>query len=177
MKKCSLSSNLQNRCLRGSYTVQGCFRKQVGRTFKVVNPKHEDWLKIFSKYLFLLFKYLWYKIMEYDVNRIKFVKTQKQNMSCKQANIFFKYVLIAFFTIIFSSRLFFHYVLRCSVKCFICSIALHLLSQILDNTIDFYKWKLKLIWSCKWIIWKRITEHTCWSIAINWSCKVLHGQW
>ena len=83
--------------------------------------------------------------MEYDVNRIKFVKTQKQNMSCKQANIFSKYVLIAFFTIIFSSRLFFHYVLTCSVKCFICSIALHLLSQILDNTIDFYKWKLKLI--------------------------------
>ena len=40
--------------------------------FKPVNPKHEDWLKIFLKYLFLLFKQWWYKI-----NRIEFVKSQK----------------------------------------------------------------------------------------------------
>ena len=33
--------------------------------------------------------------MGYDVNRIEFVKAQKQNMSYKQANVFFKSVLIA----------------------------------------------------------------------------------
>ena len=30
--------------------------RQVGRTFKLVNPKHEDQLQTFAKYFFLLFK-------------------------------------------------------------------------------------------------------------------------
>ena len=39
--------------------------------------------------------------MEYDINRIEFVKTQKKkNMSYKRANIFFKSVLIELFTMI-----------------------------------------------------------------------------
>ena len=50
--------------------------RQVGRTFKIVNPKHKDRLEIFSKGFFLLFKQSLLRIMEYDVNRIEFVKTQ-----------------------------------------------------------------------------------------------------
>ena len=38
---------------------------------------------------------------------------------------------------------------------------------ILYNTVHFYKSKLYLPWSCKWIIYKRITEHTCWSIGME----------
>ena len=30
--------------------------RQVARTFKLVNPEHKDQLKVFSKYIFLLFK-------------------------------------------------------------------------------------------------------------------------
>ena len=64
--------------------------------------------------------------------------------------------------------------------CFICSITLLLLSssvfvhcpnwcvyfQILYNTMDFCKWKMNLVWSCKWIICKRITAHTCWGVCV-----------
>ena len=32
-------------------------------------------------------------------------------------------------------------------------------------------------WSCKSIICKGITEHTCWSVCINSSDKILHVQW
>ena len=32
--------------------------------------------------------------------------------------------------------------------------------------MDFYEWKLKLMWHCKLIICKRITEHTCWSVGM-----------
>ena len=47
--------NLQNWCLRGSYTV---FRdvlesRQVGRMLKLVNPKHKDWGCISSYWLSL----------------------------------------------------------------------------------------------------------------------------
>ena len=72
------------------------------------------------------------------------------------------------------------YVLICAVTCFICSIALHLLSssvflchphwcvyfQILYTTMNFYEWKLNLTWRCKWIICKRITEHICWRVGL-----------
>ena len=81
---------------------------------------------------------------------------------------------------IYFQKLHFHYAVICSVKCFICSVALRLLSssvfvrhpqwyvycEILYNTMDFCQSKLNLIWSCKWIIWKRITEHTWWSIGV-----------
>ena len=93
--------------------------------------------------------------MGHDVNRIEFVKAQKQNASYKQANIFFKSVLIA----LHYFKKFFHYVLLFSVKCFICSVAFCLLSssvfksplrwcvyfQILYNTMDFHEWKVNLI--------------------------------
>ena len=93
--------------------------------------------------------------MGYDVNRIEFVKAQKQNASCKQANIFFKSVLIA----LHYFKNFFHYVPLFSVKCFICSVAFCLPSssafksplrwcvyfQILYNTMDFHEWKVNLI--------------------------------
>ena len=55
--------------------LQKCFRKQ--EEVYTLNSKHEDQLKIFLKYFFLLFKQSWYKIMEYEVNRIEFVKIQK----------------------------------------------------------------------------------------------------
>ena len=116
-------------------------------------------------------------------NRIEFVKTQKKkkkNTSYKRANIFFKSVLIACTQSCIFKSCYFFIMLTCSVKCFICSIASRLLSsgvfvrrphcclyfQILYNTIDFCKCKLNLIWSCKRIIWKRTTEHFCWSVGV-----------
>ena len=86
-------------------------------------------------------------------------RLKKQNMSYKWANIFFK--LIASFTIIYFYKLFF-YLFWHVLWNVICSVALLLLSsnvfvhrthwcvylQILYNTMDFYKWKLSLIWNC-----------------------------
>ena len=34
--------------------------------------------------------------------------------------------------------------------------------------MDFYNWKLSLKWSCKWIICKRITQLSCWSVGVCW---------
>ena len=65
--------------------------------------------------------------MEYDVNRIEFVKTQKQNTSYKRSNIFQIYVdCNIFLKVIFSlcSNVFceMFYLLRCfafaELKCF-----------------------------------------------------------
>ena len=67
------------------------------------------------------------------------------------------------------------------MKCFICSVVSRSLSssvfvrrshwciyfQILYNTMSFCKWKLNLIWSCKSVICKRITEYTCWSVGVR----------
>ena len=44
--------------------------------------------------------------MEYDINRIEFVKTQKTKYIIQTANIFFKSVLIPVFTVIFKSFFF-----------------------------------------------------------------------
>ena len=44
--------------------------------------------------------------------------------------------------------------------------------QLLYNTMDFYQWKLNLTWSCKWIIGKKITEHTCWSVGVQSTCHI-----
>ena len=119
-------------------------------------------------------------------------RLKKQNISYKWADIFFKSVLIAFlYTIIFLLILhiflkaIFYYVLTCSVKCFICccfafaelkcSCASPILMYLLPNTLytmDFYKWKLNLIWSCLWIICKRLTKHTCWSIGMLLTCHI-----
>ena len=107
-------------------------------------------------------------------------RLKKQNTSSKRANIFLKFVLIVCSQSCIFKSYFFHYVVTCCVKCFICSVASRLLSssvfvrcpywcpyfQILYNTIYFYELKLKLIWSCKWTIWKRITEHTSWSVGV-----------
>ena len=38
--------------------------------------------------------------------------------------------------------------------------------QILYNTMDFYERKLNLTWSYKWIIYKGISEQTCWSVGV-----------
>ena len=38
--------------------------------------------------------------------------------------------------------------------------------QLLYNKMDFYKWELNLTWKHKWIICKRITEHTCWLLLL-----------
>ena len=76
--------------------------------------------------------------------------------------------------------MFVYYALTCSVECFICSVASCSLGssvlvcrshwcvyfQILFNIMDIYEWKLSLSWSCKWIICKRITKHTCWSVGM-----------
>ena len=99
----------------------------------------------------------------------------------KWPNILFKSILIALFTMIYFEKLLFHYVLTYSVKCFICSVASRLLSssvfvhrphwcvyfQILYNTMDFWKWKINLIWSCKLIICYRITQHPCWRVGMQ----------
>ena len=135
----------------------------------------ESW-KIFFKYFFLLFKKLLCKIMEYGVSRMEFVKTQYVIQMSQHIS-----VLIAFFTrIYFLKVIFLLYILICSVTCFFCSIAFHLLSssvllchphwcvhfQILHTTMNFCQWKLNLMWSCKWIICKRITEHSCWRVGL-----------
>ena len=123
---------------------------------------------------------MWYKI-----SRIEFVKNQKNKMEHKTKQIYFSnlYWLHCSHWYIFHYniiKLLFHYVLTCSAKCFICSTALCLLSssdfvhrphwcvylQILYNTMVLYEWKLNLIWSCKLIICKIITEHTCWSFSM-----------
>ena len=31
---------------------------------------------------------------------------------------------------------------------------------------------MNLTWSCKWIICKRITEHTCWSVRMQLTCHI-----
>ena len=110
--------------------------------------------------------------------RIEFVKTQKKKKSYKQANRFFKSVLIALFTIIFFERCFF-IVLIFSVKCFICSVASHLLSSsvsewppnccVLPNTydaMDFYKWKLNKKLQMNYLQKPRIAEHTCRNVGM-----------
>ena len=40
------------------------------------------------------------------------------------------------------------------------------------NTMDFYKSKLCLTWSCKWIIYNTITGHTCWSVGMWLTCHI-----
>ena len=119
-------------------------------------------------------------MMEYDVNRIEFVKSPKTKYIIQTGEHIFQICIDWMFTTVYFQKLLFHYVVTSSVKCFICSVAsrllsssvfvrrphLRLYSQILYSTIDFYEWKLNLIWSCKWIVWKRITEHTCWSVGV-----------
>ena len=38
--------------------------------------------------------------------------------------------------------------------------------------MDFYECKLNLTWSCKWIICKRMTEHTCWSADVQLTHRI-----
>ena len=90
-------------------------------------------------------------------------------------------IFIGMFTMMYFLKVIFSlYILICAVTCFICSIALHLLSssvfvchphwcvyfQILYTTMNFYEWILNLTWRCKWIICKRITEHICWRVGL-----------
>ena len=96
--------------------------------------------------------------MEYDVDSIEFVKTQKTKYVIQTSEHIFQ---ICFDCIVHNHiflKLFFHCALTCSVKCFICFVALHLLSssvfvrrphrcvyfQILYDTMNFYGWKLNL---------------------------------
>ena len=45
--------------------------------------------------------------------------------------------------------------------------------QLICNTVDFYKWKLNSTWSWKWIICRRITEYTCWSVGVQLTHHVM----
>ena len=38
--------------------------------------------------------------------------------------------------------------------------------------MDIYKWKLNSLSSCKWIICKGITEHSCWSVGMQLTCHI-----
>ena len=117
--------------------------------------------------------------MEYDVDSIELVKTQKTKYVIQTSEHIFQiwvdYIVHnhIFLKIIFS---------LCSDKfreMFISFVALHLLSssvfvrrphrcvyfQILYDTMNFYVWKLNLSWSYKGIICKRITEPSCWTLT------------
>ena len=87
MKICIMSPTFWNWCLRESYIVckDVLENRQVGRTFKLVNPKHEDQLKNFLKYFFLLFKQSWYKI-----NKTEYVKNQKTKYVIQKSEHIFK---------------------------------------------------------------------------------------
>ena len=78
--------------------------------------------------------------MEYDVNRIEFVKAQRtyiikyiyikhQKYIIQMSEHIFQICIDYMFTIIYFQKLLFHYVATFSVKYFICSIASHLLSS------------------------------------------------
>ena len=116
--------------------------------------------------------------MEYDVNGIcEGSKNKIHHIKVRTyfSNLYWLHVHNRIFP-----KATFSYVVTCSMKCFICFIASRFLSssvfahhphwyvyfQILYNTTGFYKWKLKLTWSCKCITWKKITEHTCWSLGL-----------
>ena len=132
--------------------------------------------------------------MEYDVNRIEFVKTHKTKyviQTSKHFQICIDYIIhndvvlkdiFSICSYIFCEIV---YLLHCflftELKCFE-----HLphwwcvYFQILYNTMDFYKWKLNLI-PMKLQInylekgnWAYLPKHWC---AINKSYKVLHMQW
>ena len=135
-------------------------------------------MKIFLKYFFHLFKYSRYKIIEYDVNRIEFVWLEKHtNIQMSkhvfqicidwiiQDDTFLKVVLLL------CSNMFceMFYLLCCFTfaGCFVPCSHWCVYFQIPYNTMDFYEWKLNLTWSCKWIIWKRITEYFCWSVHLQ----------
>ena len=112
-------------------------------------------------------------------------RLKKQNASYKRANIFFKSVSIASFIYIYIYFLFLlHIFLKviflscCNMFCEMFYLLLLSSSvfvpcpywcayfQILYNTMNFYEWKLNLIWSSKLIICKRITKYTCWSVGV-----------
>ena len=40
------------------------------------------------------------------------------------------------------------------------------------HIMDLYKWKVNLTWRCKWIIFKKITELTCWSGGMWLTCSI-----
>ena len=63
-EKISMFPNLHNSCLRGSYTVYRDVLEstQVGRTFKLVNPKHEDRASVHNDSLSLNLFVCWVEI-------------------------------------------------------------------------------------------------------------------
>ena len=61
--------------------------------------------------------------MEYDINRIAFVKTQKQNTSYKRVNIAFKSVLVALFIYIY---IYFLFILHIFLKVIFFLLLLHI---------------------------------------------------
>ena len=117
-------------------------------------------------------------------NRIEFVKTQKKNKKEKYiiqtSEHIFQICIDCMCTIVYFQKLLLFYCVDMFCEMFYLLLASRLLSsgvfvrrphcclyfQILYNTIDFCKCNLSLIWSCKRIIWKRITEHFCWSVGV-----------
>ena len=104
--------------------------------------------------------------MEYDVNRIEFVKSLiKKNHTNEQTHFSDLYWLNCSWWYIFKSYFLYSNMLRemfyllCYIvftwlQCFCVSLTLMCLYP---NTMDFYKW----------ITCKSITEHTCWSVGVQ----------
>ena len=127
------------------------YKRQVRRTFKLVNPKHEDQLKIFSIFYLNNRDTRYWNMTSYnwicEDSKKKKKKKKKKKTYYKRANIFFKSVLIALFIYIYIYFLFilhiflkviFYYVLTCycfafaELKCFCASSKLICL---LPNTL------------------------------------------
>ena len=118
--------------------------------------------------------------MEYDVNRNEFVKTQKTKYVIQMSKHIFQIYMDGIVhdgkflqvILLLCSNMFceIFYLLCCfmfaGLKCNVHSSHWCVYFQILYSTMDFYKWKLNLTWSCKWIICKMITEQTCWSVGV-----------
>ena len=111
--------------------------------------------------------------------RIEFVKTQKKKKVIQTSEQIFQICIDCIVHNNIFWKMFFRYVLIFSVKCFICSVASHLLSSsvsewppnccVLPNTydaMDFYKWKLNKKLQMNYLQKPRIAEHTCRNVGM-----------
>ena len=53
----------------------------------------------------------------------------------------------------------------CWAQVFFCVAHTDVFTSNYFDTLDLYQWKLNFMWSCKWIICKRISEHTSSSVG------------
>ena len=118
--------------------------------------------------------------MEYDISRLQSDEDSKNKISHTNEWTYFQICIdwIVVYNYIFLKVIF----LLCSnmfceicsiascfagLKCFSVSLALMYYFHILCNTMDSYKCKLNLTWSCKLLICKRITEYICWGVGVQ----------